>query len=484
VILSRKFRRTPRASHARVVRSPARRVTKVSLAVAAAVALAGPALALSLNAETAPQRPSSGLSRSRTPPTTSSTQPPATHTVPPSGVRSGPGPLVFPIGGQGQGKRRQPASPLWGTLDTQPGTAATEDKAGVSMAMFEFNWSSFEPAEGVFSASYLAIMKSELAAYQAAGMRVTLGLGTQNAPSWVFSLADSTYTDQDGNVSAEADWVFSAAVRSAAAIYLDKIAADFPLTDFWAIRLTSGGDPEMLYPGGGTYWAFNQAALTGSGLASGMTRNPYPNWKPGTAGLTPAQINTWVNWYIGGLDDVTNWQMQTLSRLGFTGYYETVTPGSGTRPDYLTRTEQQNLPNDGTTGLGAVWDRYYSMLPDKANVIAYISAVADESGDNDSCQATDAAVPLTSNTMDSWSATRWISRIAVANHLPVGGENPGYGLPSSLDSSYTNASSAGMMTSAIREARSCDFTVFYWAHDIDLWHGPLPFTRYITRADS
>jgi len=84
-----------------------------------------------------------------------------------------------------------------------------------------------------------------------------LGLGTQNAPSWVFSLADSTYTDQNGTVSGEADWVFSAAVRTAALAYFDKIAADFPLTDFWAIRLTSGGDPEMLYPAGGTYWAFN-----------------------------------------------------------------------------------------------------------------------------------------------------------------------------------------------------------------------------------
>ena len=126
--------------------------------------------------------------------------------------------------------------------------------------------------------------------------------------------------------------MFSQAVRSAAASYLSLVAAAIPLSNFWAIRLTSGGDGEMLYPGGGTYWAFDQAALTGNGLAAGMTPNPDPSWKPGTAGLTQAQISTWVNWYIGGLDNVTNWQMQTLSKLGFTGYYETVTPGSGTRP--------------------------------------------------------------------------------------------------------------------------------------------------------
>jgi hypothetical protein len=376
------------------------------------------------------------------------------------------------------------SSPVWGTLDTQTGTVATEDHAGVTQAMFEFNWASFEPSKGVFSASYLATMRSELAAYTAAGQHVTLGLGTQNAPSWVFSLANSTYVDQNGTVSGEADWVFSAAVRAAALTYFSKIAADFPLTDFWAIRLTSGGDPEMLYPGDGTYWAFSPSALTGKGLPAGMKASPFPSWKPGTTGLTQAQIDRWVNWYIGGLDNVTSWQMQTLSGLGFTGYYETVTPGSGTRPDDLTQTEQQNLPNDGTTGVGAVWDRYYAMLPDKVNVIAYISSVADQSGGNDSCQPADTSLSLTDNTMDSWSATRWITRIAAANSLLVGGENPGYGIPASLNSFYTNTSSTGMMASAIRMARSCNFKVFYWAHDVHLWDGTVPFKLYTTMTGS
>ena len=234
----------------------------------------------------------------------------------------------------------------------------------------------------------------------------------------------------------------------------------------------------MLYPGGGTYWAFDRAALTGQGLAAGMTRNPDPNWKPGTAGLTPSQIDSWVSWYVGGLDNVTNWQMQTLSKLGFTGYYETVTPGSGTRPDYLAQEEQNNLNDQSTTGVGAVWDRYYAQLPDKTNVIAYISSAADQSGGNSPCQASDDSVSLTSNTMDSWSATRWISRIAHQYGLLVGGENPGYGLPASLDSFYTNTSSTGMMADAIRQSQTCGFQVFYWAHDIHLWDGTLPFSLY------
>src|ERR1039457_7630853 len=65
------------------------------------------------------------------------------------------------------------APPLWGTLDTQTNTAATEDHAGVTMAMFELAWNSFEPSRGHVSPSYLATMKSELAAYRAAGQQVT-----------------------------------------------------------------------------------------------------------------------------------------------------------------------------------------------------------------------------------------------------------------------------------------------------------------------
>jgi hypothetical protein len=370
-------------------------------------------------------------------------------------------------------------STLFGTLDTQPATVAAEaSSSDVSMAMFEYNWASFEPSPGVFSSSYLATMKSELAAYRAAGMKVTLGLGLQNPPAWVLALSNGTYVNQSGAHSTEANFVFSAAVRQAAAAYLKQVAADIPLSNFYAIRLTSGGDGEMLYPGGGTYWAFDNAALTGNGLAAGMTPNPDPKWTPGTSGLSQAQIGAWVNWYVGGLDNVTNWQMQTLTGLGFNGYFQTVTPGSGTRPDGLAQTEKQNLSNDGTTGVGAVWNLYYAMLPTKTNVIAYISSVADNSGGNDDCQPSDATTPLTSSTMDSWSATRWISAIAHHEGLAVGGENPGYGLPSSLDSFYTNTSSTGMMAAAIRQSQSCGFQVFYWAHDIHLHDGTLPFSLY------
>jgi hypothetical protein len=349
------------------------------------------------------------------------------------------------------------------------------------MAMLELNWSAFEPRPGVIDPGYVAAMRCRLRAYRAAGMKVTLGLGMAATPSWVFALPDSCYADQHGNVPREACFVFSRAVRRAAARYMSLVNASLPLQGFWAIRLTSGGNGEMLYPGGGGYWAFSNAALTGDGLPPGMTPNPYPDWRPGDRGLSPARIDRWVNWYVGGLVDVTSWQMRVLTRLGFTGYYQTVTPGSGTRPGELARAEQDGLPDDDTTGAGAVWDRYYAMLPVKTNVIAYISSVADTSGGDDLPRPADATIPLTSAAMDSWSATRWITRVANQHRLPVGGENPGYGMPAHLNAHYT---SGAMMANALRQARAAGFTVFYWAHDVRLWDGTLPFSVYAGMASA
>jgi hypothetical protein len=218
--------------------------------------------------------------------------------------------------------------------------------------------------------------------------------------------------------------------------------------------------------------------LTGTDLPPTMTPNPFPNWRPGQSGLTQSQLNQWVNWYVGGLDDVTAWQMSTLSALGFSGYYQLVTPGSGTRPDALAAEEQGNMPDNAVTGVGAVWDRYYGMLPDKSKVVAYISSVADTSGSDDSCQASDEPIALSSPDMDSWSATRWIARVAAANGLLVGGENPGYGQPASLDSHYRDTSSQGMMSDAIRQATTCKFQVFYWAHDEDFTSGTISLSLY------
>ena len=320
-------------------------------------------------------------------------------------------------------------------------------------------------------------MKAELAAYQAAGMKVTLGLGLQDPPAWALALANGTYVDQTGAPApGAANLVFSAAVRSAVATYLGRQRGHTAVAVLGYPARRRRRRRRDALPRRRHLLAFTPSALTGNGLPAGMTRNPDPSWKPGTPGLTPAQITAWITWYVGGLDNLTRWEMTTLGSLGFNGYYETLTPGSGTRPDQLapTRTEP---PNDGTTGVGAVWQLYYANLPSKADVIAYISSVADNSGGNDLCTTADDASP---SPPGAGRLVRDPVDHPVANQygLPVAGENPGLNLPASLDTFYTNTTATGMMAAAVAQARSCGFTAFYWAHDVHLWDGTIPFTHY------
>ena len=373
---------------------------------------------------------------------------------------------------------------LYGTLDTKTDTAATEAGAGVRMAMLEVYWDRFEPAQNVVSQAYAAEVEAALRAYQEAGLSVTLGLDTAAPPPWVFGLADSYYINQHGRQAGEPAFVFSNAVREAAGCFMARVAEVVPFGNFVAARITSGGNGEMLYPDNGL-WAFSGPALTGRNLPAGMTVNPFPRWRPGQAGITQAQLDQWVNWYVGGLVNVTRWAMNEYDRLGFGGYFMPVTPGSGTRPSGLAASAAGYLTGDDTTAVGAVWHRYYADVPNKNRVIAYVSSVADGSGHDDCTLATDVSVPLSSPDLDSWSATRWITRLSHQYQLAgIAGENPGYGASRELDQRYVDTSAGGMMATALRQAKAAGFTAFYWAHDERLWDGTVPFDAYATMISS
>lgn len=371
------------------------------------------------------------------------------------------------------------APSYFGTLGTVASSAQQESNAGVKVAMLELNWGAYEPSDGQFDANYINYMHNQFAALRAAGMQVTLGLGVHFTPGWVINMANSRYVDQTGASASEANVIFNQKIRDKVAAYYAQIDRDFGMQNFWAIRLSSGGDAEMLYPGGGTYYAYDANAQNGVDMPSTMVRNPLPGWKAGSTGMSSAQVTGWMNWYIGALDDVTNWQMTLLNSLGFAGYYQLLTPGSGTRPDGLANDITNNLPAS-VTAVGAVWDKYYAGLASKQHVVTYVSSVADNSGNNDSCTPADSALPLSNSAMDSWSATRWLTRVANANGLLVGGENPGYNIPASLNSFYVDTSANGMMATALRQAHSCGFQTFYWAHDYRLYDGTQTFANYAT----
>ncbi len=54
--------------------------------------------------------------------------------------------------------------------------------------------------------------------------------------------------------------------------------------------MTSGGNSEVLYPQSGKYWTFDVNAQNGPAMPATIARNPFPGWRPGTAGLTTTQV--------------------------------------------------------------------------------------------------------------------------------------------------------------------------------------------------
>ena len=94
---------------------------------------------------------------------------------------------------------------IYGTLDTQtPRRGHRGPPAGVGWPCSSSTGPELEPA-GRVQRLLPGHDERRARAYQAAGMKVTLGLGLQNPPSWVLALADGTYIDQTGATSTEAE---------------------------------------------------------------------------------------------------------------------------------------------------------------------------------------------------------------------------------------------------------------------------------------
>ncbi|HXV93433.1 MAG TPA: hypothetical protein VD813_09060 [Pseudonocardia sp.] len=352
-----------------------------------------------------------------------------------------------------------------------------EARAGVSAAVVELGWYRYEPAPGKFDDDFIRSVRSEIDALRAAGRTVTLDLAVHYAPDWLLDEPDSRLVDDRGNIGKGPNLIFNQRVRDAAENYFRRVAAGLDLSTVEAIRLGAGWYAEVFYPDNGHYWAFDENAQNGPDLPPSMKPNPAPGWRPGTGGLGIDRVREWADWYVGALDDVVEWQMDVWTRLGFRNSFEVLTPGSGVRPRQYEEAIREGLP-PGRLGAGGAWHVFYGELPRSSRIVAYVSSVADRSGDNDSCAPEDDSVALDSPAAEHWSAARWISRVAREYGYPVSGENPGWGQPGSFGRYYRDLTPGGMMASAVRQARTCRFVTFYWAHDRQLWDGTVPFEAY------
>ncbi len=239
-----------------------------------------------------------------------------------------------------------PGSPglRFGVLATScsPERAGAQAQAGVRLAVLDVAWDRYEPRPNAFDDAYAAEVRRRVAVCEGKGISVVLGPGLQYPPNWVLGLPAATYRNHAGETPDPpvANLVFSRAVREAAAGYLSRLDADLGLKRFAAVRLGTTHTGELGYPGPGraaAYWAFDEAAQGGSGLADGMTASPLPGWTPGAQDwrgqpVSTAQVTAWFRWYTDSVVTALSWQVGVVRSFGFTGSVHLPVAGRGALP--------------------------------------------------------------------------------------------------------------------------------------------------------
>ncbi len=187
-----------------------------------------------------------------------------------------------------------------GILQTTVEHAQEDYRAGSRAVVLELAWDRAEPAPGWFDYNYLVEKQAEMEAYQLLRYQVTLDLGMQYPPAWVFDLPHARYMNQFGDVFCSSEpgvdipnAVFSQAVRDAQERYVRHVFRVLR-DDFVLVRLGWMKYGELAYPAqqfnghANCYWSFGDLAQgKATGLAQGLAPCPTPGWLPGSGLSTP-----------------------------------------------------------------------------------------------------------------------------------------------------------------------------------------------------
>ena len=389
---------------------------------------------------------------------------------------------------------------LGGSCEADRVTALRQ--AGVRLVEVGVEWSRFEPAPQQFDQAYIDDLRARFARCAGAGLGVVLTPGFQYAPDWVVQLPDGMYLDQYGNShpAQGPNYVFGATVRDAAERYLDRFSAEFPLDGFAAVRVGTSEAGELGFPGrelgaeGTGFWAFDDAALSGDGLAAGMQPNPMPGWKPGERTwhgrpLDAASVRSWFDWYADAAARTAIWQIGLLRERHYRGPIHLPLAGRGVLPaDLATATAAAldgTADRDGSLERGLFYPdqlRTIAAATDPHALFADVTGVDDATAvaarrldpPQDTCRPSDASLPLREATsVDTWSATRWTVANARAAGLRVVGENPGHPDTPGTGGDESSDDLAAQLVYAPRYAQECGLEVLLWAFEDDLF-GPYP----------
>lgn len=310
-------------------------------------------------------------------------------------------------------------TPWFGVLQPHTSNYAADRAAGLSVATLEIGWDSWEPTQGQVSTAYVNEVKARYAALRSAGFEVVLDAGLQYPPAWVFATdPGARFVNQFGDVysgplgSDAPNAVFSPTVRTAQATYLASVGTNFTGLEFKAIRVGGLAMNELRFPTGNfnghsnSFWAFDSNA---------QAQSPVPGWRPGQSCTNEAQ--QFLDWYTSSLTSYGTWLLgQYRTSISSTTSLQILMPSWGMRPGdavaassaCLNGSSRSELTNDAPMGLD--WANSVPQLALIPNVTLYGTWI----------DAADQGIGTTYE-----SPIRYLHRLAVANAMPLAGENTG-----------------------------------------------------------
>jgi hypothetical protein len=277
-------------------------------------------------------------------------------------------------------------SPLLGAI------AATENYSSLSNDGFRevviaASWSEIEPSNGSYSTNAISALQSQINSANNAGLLVSLDIGTQYAPSWVFSLPGGTsFKDQDsdsfggnaGSGNDVANAMTDTAVRSVMGAYLSYLGNH--LSGIASVRLGGGPGNELRFPSGtagsrgNAFWFYDSSSQA-------ELPTDAQGWVPGTG--TVAQATEFLTAYNNAEVNYGTWLIQQgLDDFASNVKLELLLPGWGERPGETVAAENSllaNTPDEINQGLD--WTDLLSALSGNARVVAYTTWADSMNGD-------------------------------------------------------------------------------------------------------
>jgi hypothetical protein len=297
-----------------------------------------------------------------------------------------------------------------------------------------------------------------------AGINVTLDLGNQYPPGWIFAIPNSRYVNQFGDTYSTTEagknipnFVFNNTVRTKLAEYYVHAITDIGTANIYAIRAGGGWYGELHYPDPAfnshtnSYWAYDAIAQgQAAGLPPGVSTDPVPGWKPGTASTNHTSATAFAEWYLGSMKNYHDWQISTLRQV-FGGKIIMMYPSWGVRPTQLASAEVADLngttraETGGNLQTGVDYARFVGGLQD-TNVIVYTTWLDSTNGDD------------VSTDPQNWNPVHYLASLAQPKDLQVWGESTGHG-------------SYAAMQQAFNQMKAYHLVGVMWAFEPDLYSG-------------